>query len=88
MAEDHGPLVHEAPWGHEEVAQSRVRGRVDQSCEVPGVRGLGTGEVHEAQVAHSGAGHLVHRVHWGLDQRGMVGPTSRVCLAGTGLEND
>ena len=57
MAEDHGPLVREAPWVHEEVAQSQARGREDQSCEAPGDRDLGTGEVHEAQVAHSEAGH-------------------------------
>ena len=57
MAEGHDPLAREAPWVHEEVAQSRARGREDQSCEDPGDRGLGTGEVHEAQVAHSEAGH-------------------------------
>ena len=88
VEEDHDPLAHEAPWVHEEAAQSQAPGHEDQSCEALEARVLGTGEVHGAQAGHSEVGHLVHRVHWGLGQMGMVVPRSRVCLVGTDLGND
>ena len=81
-------MVREVPWGHEGADQSQAQGREDQSCEALGVRDLGTGEVHGGQAAHSGADHLVHRDHWGLDQMGTVDPRSLVCLAVTVLGND
>ena len=81
-------MVREVPWGHEGADQSQARGREDQSCEALGARVLGTGEVHGAQAGHSEAGHLVHRVRWGLGQMGKVVLRSRVCQVGTGLGND
>jgi len=88
VEEAHDPLVREAPLVHEEAAQSQAPDHEDQSCEAPGARVLGTGEVHGAQVGHSEADHLVHRVRWGLGQMGKVVLRSRVFQVGTGLGND